>query len=637
MIYHIFIQTGSLSEYAALPTGEIVHDIVLAVTLAIIIIVVAVPEGLPMMIAAVLSLNMRKLLNQNVQVRKLLGIETAGSLTILFSDKTGTITKGKLSVNDFITGGNKHYHGLKTIPTPLLSRLSHAVRYNTGAIIDLADPEEPKFFGANSTERAILGFLSPTFQKEGDPEVEVVDSIPFTSTRKFSATRIDGETSLTLVKGAPEMLLPRCTQYMSTKGKRKPLESLGQLDEEIMVLSAREMRLLVVAISDEPISEDRSVPGNLCLVGMFALRDEIRETAPEAVRQAKRAGIQVVMITGDSKETAKAIAKDVGLLDERSGRVLTSGELGEMSDKELKKVLPRLQVIARALPTDKSRLVKAAKELGWVVGMTGDGVNDAPAVKNADVGFSMGSGTEMTKESSDIVILDNDFSSLTRAVLYGRTLFKSIRKFLIFQISVNVAAILVAWLGPFVGYELPLTMVQLLWINLIIDTLAGLAFAGEVPSKRTMREAPIPKDAPLITKRMWSAILVQGIVMAGLSLAFITIPWIEELFRGDEKVMLTAFFAFFVFIANFNNFNARTDCLNLFQDLFKNKNFIFVTSFIFVLQVAFTYFGGTVLRTVPLRPLEWVYITGFAFVIIPIDLLRKVIWKALMTDKKCRL
>ena len=264
--------------------------------------------------------------------------------------------------------------------------------------------------------------------------------------------------------------------------------------------------------------------------------------------------------------------------------------------------------------------------------MTGDGVNDAPAVKNADVGFSMGNGTDMTKESSDIVILDNNFNSLTNAVRYGRTLLKSIRKFLIFQLTVNVAAVLVAFLGPFFGTDLPLTMTQLLWINIVMDTLAAFAFSGEAALKRYMNEKPIPKGESLITGDMWSAILVDGILMAVLCLYFLSSDFVAELFVCDVKrcddpevnmVLLTAFFGFFVFINNFNKFNARTESLNLFEHITKNRNFLIVVLIIFMLQTTFTYYGGEVLRTVGLTLQEWVYLLIFSFIIIPIDLARK--------------
>jgi len=372
----------------------------------------------------------------------------------------------------------------------------------------------------------------------------------------------------------------------------------------------------------------------LTLLGIFGMRDALRTNSYASVKTAKDAGVQVIMITGDAKETAQAIGSDVGLLaDDKEAKVITSTELAAMSDAEIKHRLPHIYVVARAFPTDKSRLVRLAKELGWVVGMTGDGVNDAPAVKNADVGFAMGSGTEMTKESSDIVILDDNFSSITKAMLYGRTLFKSIRKFLVFQLTVNISAILVAFLGPFFGFDLPLTMTQLLWINIIMDTLAGLAFAGEAALSRYMLEKPIPKDEPLISTDMWASIIINSCVAAIASLIFLNYEPIRELFsRGlpidsqeAGKVFLTAFFGFFVFMHTFNTFNARTQSLNLFEHFLANKLFLGIIATIFIVQTTFIYIGGEVLRTVPLQPLEWLYMVMFAVLLIPVDLARKLI------------
>ncbi|MBF0278820.1 MAG: calcium-translocating P-type ATPase, PMCA-type [SAR324 cluster bacterium] len=622
MFNHIFLQSESIAVYFSQPWGVIIHHLVSAIILGIIIIVVAVPEGLPMMIAVVLSLNMRKLLNAKVLVRKLLGIETAGSLTVLFTDKTGTLTRGELAVTDFFTGDGTHYQTMDSLPENLQKILAFSLFHNTSAVLDTKDPANIGVVGANRTEQAMLQFIGPMLANQ--EAAEVTAAIPFSSAHKFSAVQVKGKQSLTLIKGAPEILLPFCQSYWTAEGKGDKLENPEQIRREMEQMSKRAMRLIAVAVSEEAIQGERKIPDDLQLLGIFGLRDELRKEAPGAVKTAKEAGIHVVMITGDAKETAEAIALDVGLLEENAV-ITTSSDLSKISDQQLKEMLPQLSVVARAFPTDKSRLVKTAQELGWVVGMTGDGVNDAPAVKNADVGFAMGSGTEMTKESSDIVILDDNFSSLTQAVLYGRTLFKSVRKFLIFQLSTNVAAILVAFLGPFLGNELPLTMTQLLWINLIMDTLAAIAFAGEAALNRTMHEQPISRDAPLINGDMWSAILIQGSAMAFLSLLFLNSPWIFQLFRGDEKVLLSAFFAFFVFINNFNKFNARTETLNLLDHLWENKNFIWVTVIIFALQVVFTYLGGEILRTVGLTPLEWLYVTLFSLIIIPIDLIRKTV------------
>ncbi len=629
MFNHIFLEAGGWEIYFSKPAGEIVYNLVTAIILAIIIIVVAVPEGLPMMIAVVLSLNMRKLLNAKVLVRKLLGIETSGSLTVLFTDKTGTLTQGELTVSEFLGGDGKHFMKFQEIPENLRETMAFAIRNNTPAIIDSQDPENLKIVGANPTGIALLRFLGTDAAVKDDVIME--KNIPFQSANKFSASQVEGDQNMTLVKGAAEIVLAGCTHYLDQKGEKVKLDA-AKLEEEMRGLSERAMRLIGLAVTDKSLEEENALPSELTLVGVFGLRDEMRKESLQAVETARKAGIQVVMITGDAKDTAQAIAREVGILETKKGLILTSTQLGEFSDQEIKNILPDLRVVARALPTDKSRLVKLAKSMDWVVGMTGDGVNDAPAVKNADVGFSMGNGTDMTKESSDIVILDNNFNSLTNAVRYGRTLLKSIRKFLIFQLTVNVAAVLVAFLGPFFGTDLPLTMTQLLWINIVMDTLAAFAFSGETALRRYMNEKPIPKGESLITGDMWSAILVDGIMMAALCLYFLNSDFVAGLFVCDatrctdpevNMVLLTAFFCFFVFTNNFNKFNARTESLNLFEHITENRNFLIVVLLIFLMQTTFTYYGGEVLRTVGLTLQEWGYVLAFAFIIIPLDLTRK--------------
>ena len=631
MFNHIFLEGGGWEIYFSKPDGEIIYHIVTAIILAIIIIVVAVPEGLPMMIAVVLSMNMHKLLKAKVLVRKLLGIETSGSLTILFTDKTGTLTQGKLTVSELLLGNAEHLQSYKEIPENLRETVSFALRNNTPALIDTGDPENPKIVGANPTGQALLRFLGADLDKQDDVKVKV--NIPFNSSYKFSATQVEGSQNLTMVKGAAEIVLAGCTHYLDVDGNKVELDS-EKLKEEMLGLSERAMRLIGLAVSNQDLGEENVLPSDLTLVGIFGLRDEMRKESKTAVETVRRAGIQVVMITGDAKDTAQAIAREVGILEKEQALVLTSKELGEISDEELIKILPDMRVVARALPADKNRLVKLAKSMNWVVGMTGDGVNDAPAVKNADVGFSMGDGTDMTKESSDIVILDNNFISLTNAVRYGRTLLKSIRKFLIFQLTVNVAAILVAFLGPFFGIDLPLTMTQLLWVNIVMDTLAAFAFSGEAALKRYMNEKPIPKDESLISGDMWSAILIDGIFMASISIYFLTSDFVAGLFVCDavrcpdpelNLVLLTGFFGFFVFMNNFNKFNARTEGLNLFEHITENRNFLVVVILIFFLQTSFTYFGGEVLRTVGLTLEEWFYVLAFAITIIPLDLTRKLL------------
>ncbi|EIJ43168.1 plasma-membrane calcium-translocating P-type ATPase [Beggiatoa alba B18LD] len=634
MLNQIFLtHEAGISAYFQQPLGIIFHDIFTALILSIIVIVVAVPEGLPMMIAMVLAINMKKLLSVKVLVRKLLGIETAGSLTVLFTDKTGTLTQGRLVVETVLLGQGEAFQQFAEMPSRLGKMLGFALRNNTSAVIDMHDPAHPAFVGADRTEQALLRFVQTELVQQD--ELTVVERVPFNSGRKFSAVQVESPSmSLTLVKGAPDILLAHCTDCLDKEGNPLTWKDKVALQTAMQALSARAMRLLAVAVTTEPIPADKSLPKRLTLLGVFGLRDALRETSYHAVKEAKKAGIQVVMITGDAKETAQAIARDVGLLeDDVQALVLSSSELQTLSDAELAERLPHLRVVSRAFPTDKSRLVRIAKSLNWVVGMTGDGVNDAPAVKNADVGFAMGSGTEMTKESSDIVILDDNFVSLTKAVLYGRTLFKSIRKFLVFQLTVSLSAVLVAFFAPFVGFELPLTMTQLLWLNIIMDTLAGLALAGEAALSRYMLEPPIPKNEPIINRDMAMAVLVNGFIATMASIWFLTSPITKSLFTGGYEVgseearavFLSAFFAFFVFLQVFNTFNARTQGLNLFENILQNTFFLPIIAFIFTIQMLMVHFGGDIMRTVGLSMTEWLYVIAFSAILIPVDLCRKFI------------
>ncbi len=612
----------------------LLSDLVTAVILAVVIVVVAVPEGLPMMIAIVLSLNMKKLLASKVLVRKLLGIESAGSMNILFSDKTGTLTVGKLQVSTVLSGDGRQHAAYHQLPATLQKLVGLSIAENTSAVVDVLPDGKLNIVGADRTELALLQFAEDALRAPATHHL--VEAIPFNSERKFSAAQLNGESAITLVKGAPELVLARCTHYYDETGARQPIASLEPLDAEMSALASRSMRLLALATSEQPIAGANDMPGELTLVAVLGLRDELRAESKQAVLTAQQAGIQVVMVTGDRKETAEAIARDVGLLDIADPVILSSSELEEMSDEALRTVMPRLRVVARAYPHQKSRLVKVAQDMGMVCGMTGDGVNDAAALKRADVGFAMGSGTEVAKEAGDIIVLDDNFASITRAALYGRTLFKSIRKFLVFQLTVNISAILVAFLGPIFGFDLPLTMIQLLWINLIMDTLAALAFSGEAALERYMREKPVEREAALISSDMWSSILWNGVAIALLSITFLTWEPVRSLFR-DQATFLTGFFAFFVFVNNFNKFNARTSGLNLWENVIDNKGFLPIIGLIFAVQVIFTYLGGEVLRTVGLTLEEWFYVTLFAAVIIPVDLLRKAIRNARGKDPEANL
>lgn len=604
----------------------IVGDLLHALTLAITVIVVAVPEGLPMMITVVLSSNMKRMLKDHVLVRKLVGIETAGSLNILFSDKTGTITKGRLEVTSFVSGACKEYQSLSELSgSPALSELFRlSACYNTSASVSTVDGVR-QAVGGNATERAILDFVADRLT--GDNKIEVISRIPFNSTDKFSAVELLYHNDrMVFVKGAPELIFSRCTEYYDEYGVPKPIQNAEEIRRMMNSMSGRAIRLLAVATSSSAVKMTSDLK-NLTLVGMIGIRDEVRHEAVGAIRQVMRAGIQVVMITGDSRETAEAIAKEAGLVkDGHENMIITSSELARMDDGRLKQVLPKLRVVARALPSDKSRLIKVSQEIGLVAGMTGDGVNDAPALKKADVGFSMGSGTEIAKEASDIVILDDNFLSIAKAILYGRTIFKSIRKFIIFQVTVNLCAVVVSIVGPFLGVATPITVLQMLWINMVMDTLAGLAFSGEAPLEEYMNEPPKRRDTPIINPYMWNQILFTGIYTASLCLIFLKLPIFSQMFRGSEgkHYLMTAFFGLFIFASIFNSFNARTYRLNLLAHIWKNKSFMVIISFVFLVQLLLIYFGGTLFRTTGLNLIELQIVLLLAFSVVPVDLARKV-------------
>ena len=601
----------------------IVNDIVGAVILAVIIIVMAVPEGLPLMIAIVSALNMGKMLKDNVLVRKIAGIETAGSLNILFSDKTGTITKGKLEAVVFVDGAGKQYQNFESIVEELGKLLSLSINHNTNAMLS-SEGKEFGIIGGNATERAILGFVAG---KTDAFNVAEIHSIPFNSENKYSASHIEGDYNLTLIKGAPEKILSKCAGYFNEKGEICKIDNSKIIDDQIDILGKRAIRVLAIAVSSSQLVENDLPDDEWTLVGVIGIRDEVRPESITAIAEVQNAGVQVVMITGDRKDTAVAIALEAGLLKTEEDIVLTSDELQDINDCQLKEMMPRIRVISRALPSDKSRLVRVAQEMNLVVGMTGDGVNDSPALKKADVGFAMGGGTEVAKEASDIVIMDDNFSSIEKAILYGRTIFSSIRKFIIFQLTINVSAVLVSFFSPLLGFESPLSITQILWINLVMDTLAALAFGGEPALKRFMSEKPKRRDENIVNKYMWSSILTGSLLVFVLSMIFLVTDALTNVFRYDDsnKYLLTGYFTFFVFASVFNAFNARTDKLNLLDNITKNDGFMKIISLIVIVQVFMTYFGGVVLRSYGLNLKEWIVVLLMAVSIIPIDLLRKYI------------
>ena len=589
--------------------------LIYAMTLAVTIIIVSVPEGLPMMITLVLSSNMRRMLKNNVLVRKMVGIETAGNINILFSDKTGTITTGKLVCNKIIDGSLNEYKKESDLKDDNYSKiLKTSMVVNNQSMYD-----NDKVIAGNSTDRALLSFFKP-FKVIG---VKKIKQVPFDSKNKYMITVIDDLKIKNLIKGAPEKILPNCKYYFDKTGKKSLFLNKNRLERIIKEETKKGIRVIVLATSNTALE---TFFKDLVFVGAIFIKDPVRKEARKAIDLTQKAGIQTVMITGDNKDTAYSIASEVGLIKESKDVVITSDELNEMSDGELKKTLPNLRVVARSLPQDKSRLVRVAKEMNLVTGMTGDGVNDAPALKRSDASFAMGSGSEVAKEASDIVILDNNFLSISKAVLFGRTIFKSIRKFIIFQLTVNLCALSISIIGPFIGVDTPVTVIQMLWINMVMDTLAALAFAFEPPLKEYMYEKPKKKNEKIMNSYMISEILITGFYTTILCVCFLKIPFVKNMFSSNEAFM-TAFFGLFIFAGLFNSFNAHTSRINILAHVLKNKMFIIIMIFIVIVQVILMYYGGEMFRTVPLTLKEFMIMILFSITVVPVDIIRKIMCK----------
>lgn len=594
------------------------EHIIYALTLSVTIIIVSVPEGLPMMITLVLSSNMKRMLKNNVLVRKLVGIETAGNINILFSDKTGTLTTGKLKVTNIIDGSLNNYKNEKDV-------LKNGINYYNLLRVsmvtnNMAVYSGKKIIGGNITDRCLLKFFNDGEFKG----IKKIKTIPFDSKNKYMITVLDDKKVRNLIKGAPEKLFSNCNYYYNNDLVKLPLKNKDLIQKKIDDYTKSGSRVILVATSSNINEKDFS---NLTLVAVVVIKDEIRKEAKEALLMTKLAGVKTVMITGDNKDTALHIAKEVNLIEnDNNDIVLTSDELNSMTDLEVKKIIPNLKVVARSLPHDKSRLVRLSKEMNLVVAMTGDGVNDAPALKRADVGFAFGSGSEVAKEAGDIVILDDNFLSITKAILFGRTIFKSIRKFIIFQLTVNLCALSISIIGPFIGVDTPVTVIQMLWINMVMDTLAALAFSFEPALLEYMTEKPKKKDENIMNGYMLNEIIITGLYTTFLCILFLKLPLIKNLFYSKES-FLTAFFGLFIFAGIFNCFNARTSRINILSYLTKNHMFIFIILFICIVQITMIYYGGSMFRTVPLSLKEFLIMLAFSFTVVPVDVLRKIICK----------
>ncbi|MCI9390316.1 MAG: calcium-translocating P-type ATPase, PMCA-type [Lachnospiraceae bacterium] len=626
---YFIVGAGGFSTYFAMGIQNVIQDVVKAVSLAVVIIVCAVPEGLPLMISLVLMQNTSKMLDHNVLVRKAEGIETAGSLNILFSDKTGTITKGSLSVVDFFFGDGESIDIAQLDSHKQVKELLDlSIGKNTQSLFDASH----RVIGGNATDQALMRFIGEdVFQSlQANTEWAVTEQQGFNSANKFSQARID-KLGKTFYKGAPERLLASAYRYLDRDGNVKLVDHAA-LDKKIDALAEKAMRVLAFGYSEKPMEENK-IQDDLVLIGLVGIRDDVRPEAREAIKEVQGAGIQVVMITGDRLETAVAIARDAGLLKSDNDRALTSAQLNEMSDDEVKKIIPDIRVIARALPTDKSRMVRLCQEMNLVVGMTGDGVNDSPALKRADVGFAMGSGTEAAKEAGEIVILDDNFRSIKDAILYGRTIYHNILKFCKFQLVINVTAVIVSAVAPFFGVEEPLKVTHLLFVNLVMDGLGAIMLGNEPALAIYMDEKPRRRDESIVSKKMMIQILVMGLWLTIVSFVYLKAPFFRDLF-GSEEQHLTGYFVLFIVSALFNGFNVRDERFGIFKGMDENTGFLKVFFAIILVQALIVNAAlvpvpvfkwiGNMFSCVPFGITGWIAVILLAVTMIPVDMIRKL-------------
>lgn len=583
-----------------------------AVMLMASIVIMAVPEGLPMMNSLVQSMNTESMYKKNILVSHKAAFSDSAYMNLLFSDKTGTITEGNLSLVEFIMGDGS-----------IADELLHLDFLEAITLNNLAKISEGKAIGSNNMDRALLSYVIAKNSVDKVDENKVKEISGFDSEKKCATVELNDGT--VYWKGATENIIDQVTDYMAANGDIHEFTSADKAKVEAQMIeeAKRTMKLLSVV----------KFQGNKkILLAVLCLRDNVRQDAVETVEVLNKAGIQVVMVTGDAEETAVAIAKEAGILkDETKEIVLTHDELEQLSDEELKEKLPLLKVVSRAKPLDKRRLVTMAQQLEDVCGMTGDGVNDAPALKQADIGFAMGDGTAVAQEAGDVVILNNSLTSIKDCVLNSRTMARSVGKFLIFQLTVNISTLLMNILAPVLGWTEPFSIVQILWINLIMDTLAAMAFGGEPILNRYMDDKPAKRTDNILTGYIKSAIGVSSIFITLGSILILEniggiATWVTPAGCTDVELYEKTFmFAFFIYSIIFNSLNTRSEKLNLFEHIGENKRFILVMGAIFVMQTVLIEIGGKVFNTYMLTPKALIVSMVLAVLIIPVDMIRKII------------
>jgi Ca2+-transporting ATPase len=609
--------------------------------LMVVVIVVAVPEGLPMSVTVSLAMAMRKMTRANCLVRQLVACETIGSATVICTDKTGTLTQNKMTVVRLSWDGRTYDRGRPDWPALDQNRRWRAAgqplewvalnaAVNSTAVLE--EKQGKQIVVGNNTEGALLQWL----RDQGVDYVELrrlfapLYQVHFSSERKRMTTVIrTGDQLVTLAKGAPEWLLHNSTHYLTADGEAREWTSEARRSVEAGLRDAASQMMRTLAFGyallppETPAGEDDlharrdALESGLVYAGFVAIRDPLRYDVPDALAKCRRAGIEVKMITGDNVETARAIAADLGLITRGAApdaAVMTSAGFNELDDEELKKRLPSLRVLARARPLDKFRMVRMLQELGEVVAVTGDGTNDAPALKRADVGLAMGiAGTEVAKEASKIVLLDDSFATIVRAVLWGRSLYENIQRFVQFQLTINVSALTIALLGPLLfGVKAPFTVLQLLWINVIMDTFASIALCSEPPREGVMDLPPKKRDENIVTPAIRRTILLTAayfvVTMLGM-LVMMREGWLGS----DATYQGTLFFTVYVFFQVWNQINCRslTPEMSPFTGLWQNRAFIGIAAATALGQVLIVTFGGAVFKVEPLGLLAWLAVLAF--------------------------
>ena len=612
------LNAGSLSQYFSGSILESIQKVAQNVSNALTIIVAAVPEGLPLIVKLVTKQNVSTMEKFNILAKNTGKIPELAYVNLICTDKTGTLTTGEMTSTVMINGNCQDIFNKESSLNELIDL---NICMNNSAVFD----SNGNITGGNSIDRAVLDMLSPEDAQKIQNKAIMKKRVPFSSENKFSAVTLNnGANDFTVYKGAPEKLIEKCKFYLDNDGivtelteeKRKALKS------HIKGLTEKAMRCIALTISDKT---DDGLPDEMNLLGVIGVVDPVRNEVPEAVKIAHKAGIQVIEITGDCMETAKAVAMEAGIY-KPGDLAVTNDEFEAMSDVKVKEIIPQLRVISRCSPNTKLRLVTLAQEIGMSVAMTGDGVNDAPALKKADVGFGMQDGSDVAKEAADIVLTDNNFASVVKAVELGRTFMHNIMMFLEFQLPINISLLILSMVFPIIsGGSALLAAVQILIVNIIMDSLNSLSFGGEPPKEEYMNEEPIMKGSGLFIRGAKGRIALSSIVFIAL-FGVITFGPVGNMFTTKLSAM-TARFALLCLMAVFNGFTIRTDSMNLFKGIKNNKLFVYIALGIFTMAVVLCNFVGNLVQTTPMDVKQWIVVLVTAFMVVPVDWIRKTIYK----------